>query len=73
MEIKDIFNIFQYEMTSEKIQKITPKQIEATYELLYENYMENIEELGKKPDNMNDYFSWTSKNLDINVVYYKKK
>ncbi|PEN31295.1 hypothetical protein CN543_28925 [Bacillus toyonensis] len=72
MEMKDIFTLFQYEMTSEKIQQITPEQIEATYELLYKNYMDNIEELGKKPDNMNDYFSWTSKKLDINVVYYKK-
>jgi hypothetical protein len=59
-------------MTSEKIKQITPEQIEETYEILYQNYMAYIDQLGNRPDNMNDYFSWTSKKLDINIVYFKK-
>lgn len=72
VEFNDFFDVFQSKMTSEKIKLITQKQIEETYELLYKNYMEYIEQLGKKPDNMNDYFSWTSKKLDINIAYFKK-
>ncbi|MEE3957845.1 hypothetical protein ACFVXR_17450 [Bacillus thuringiensis] len=72
MELRDVFNILQYEMTSEKIQQITAEEIRESYELLYENYIDYIEGLGKKTANINDYFSWTSKKLDINIIYYKK-
>ncbi|MGE7236615.1 hypothetical protein ACQKK2_26695 [Bacillus paranthracis] len=71
MGMRNTFMVFQYEVTSEKIQQITSEEKREGYELIYENYIECIEGLGKKPDNMNDYFSWASKKLDINVIYYK--
>lgn len=56
MEPRDIFLVFQYEMTSEKINQQTSVQIEETYELLYHNYMEYIEQLGSKPNNIRATF-----------------
>ncbi|MET3689620.1 hypothetical protein ABIC37_005170 [Priestia megaterium] len=72
MELEDIFPIFQSYMTSEKIKGITSEQISDTYELLYQHYMDYVNKLDNKSNNIDDYFSWTSKKLDINIVYFEK-
>ncbi|NGY85255.1 hypothetical protein F6Y05_02340 [Bacillus megaterium] len=61
MKLEDTIGIFQYQMTSEKIKQITPEQIKETYNLLHQNYIQYLEQLGNRPDNINDYF-WFSKN-----------
>lgn len=73
MNSEEIYEIFGYRMTTEKISEITIEQLEETYEFLYQNYMDYFHKLENKPENMNDFFFWTSKKLDINLVYYKNE
>jgi len=72
MEMDVLFKIFQSEMTSEKIRQITREQIDKTYTFLHQNYMSYLDQLGNRPNSVEDFFSWTSKSLDINIIYYTK-
>lgn len=69
---EDIFSVFQFRMSSEKINAITDDQISATYDYIHKTYMDRIDQLGKKPASSEDSFSWFTKKLDINILYFKK-
>ncbi|WP_277584991.1 hypothetical protein [Psychrobacillus antarcticus] len=72
MEKGEIFTVFQFEMNSEKISRITPEQRQEAYESIYQDYMYNREKLGAPASSINDYFSWISRKLDIHIVYFEK-
>ncbi|MCY8493164.1 hypothetical protein [Bacillus inaquosorum] len=66
----ELFTVFQYKMNKDKIKEITQEQKKAAFEWIYNNYMSFFNQLSNKPDKAEDYFSFTSKKLDLNVVYY---
>ncbi|ABV61246.2 hypothetical protein [Bacillus pumilus] len=70
IESQDIFKIFQYEMNKDKIKEITQEQKTAAFEWTYNQYMNLFNQLSLKPDKLEDFFSFTSKKLDLNIVYY---
>ncbi|MGR8015613.1 hypothetical protein ACU6IJ_16800 [Bacillus sp. RM3] len=70
IESQDIFEIFQYEMNKDKIKEITQEQKTAAFEWIYNQYMNLFNQLSLKPDKSEDFFSFTSKKLDLNIVYY---
>lgn len=57
-------------MNKDKIKEITQEQKTAAFEWTYNQYMNLFNQLSLKPDKLEDFFSFTSKKLDLNIVYY---
>lgn len=70
--LREMNKILQFEITSEKLNDISKKDLNEIYDELHKDYVDAYQSLGSKPDNVDDYFSWLSYDLDIHLVYYKE-
>lgn len=73
MENQEIVRILQINVSDEKLKSISSESLKEIYNRLYDDYMAEYNALGEKPNNMNDYFSWMNKDLNIHLVYYKNR
>lgn len=68
-----MFNVLQNNVSVAKLNALSEDTLKCIYNRLHNDYLVEYNTLGNKPDNIDDYFSWMSKELNIHFIYYKKR